>query len=1038
MLQSFGSNSRFNTAKQTLGFKLCETCFQAICGIFKRFLEIYNRRRTSAKEITGNMIFQSFSLENTPNLITDFSNPVPYENEELEDQLFSYEDLDSQKVSRDGIHYESPLRSFIEYSKAEFGGDIGDILLKKFISKIDRISISRSIKSGLALENYIKIYDLTTADNTSDKALDLLTVKGTLIKRLIRHKKFASEEYVPNVLLLSLPINFSFQLSKPLHNGSEQLSLLSKEEGNKEENILHRQKIAGITNLLGNVDINDNQFSSKEESRKNDNTSMADLFQSQINDTYIPLEKLTQLKSKIHASILDIVKRGGVKLLFCTEAIPHSLFDQLRKNGVISIFPVSLKEMKILSQTVNAEIIENSSLLCSLERENTSLTKYIGTATHFKYWERYVSSKNISHIILVENAEDEADRESSWKNMGLLVLGNNEKKNSDLCKFLRSNLKHVYYLLMEREIIETERKMITNHKGDTIKINSQGVGNFEQTIVGHVSLTRLLRCNNQLLFTKVSLVRMSKELTYNDFVKYYDHLAKGFNNFLIKKLKTEDIFPEEFDYFKRDLDKGDLRAFNNLNLSKIDFLSFFCCPPVRSLEEPFGECDVTLEGFIKYKMMQAQEICSNKCKRAHTDHVTMYYLGNSCVKIILEELEAHDGLSQTSMNMTEKFSPVIRRGTGVNDGYLRTNFIEESEIPKIDASKESLTKPSKGFSFKKFMFSRFGRGFSRETETTHKEQDQLKTFICCSLCSEILTKVVTIPEKMKNMSFLMYIYAMQATNPELLNTSIDKRVDIVKDPRVKCSHHSHSRCFSFKQKVLKICRNNLTVFNLSHSDLKSTKKGMYDIFRKKYLAKAMIETNASLLTLAEYTSNQAILLTLINKEVINSIASTGQRSKPPNLFENLCAVQIELITILLELSDSLLDSTQIEKSDENYTIKIFSLISRYNNVVDKLNSDITGAERMRNNTSVISTIHHLLDLVLEESGAQTLSLRKANSTVTVQETRGNTITEIPALQSIRSDERSTIDLIPKGNDEISESIILLPSSGEKVWNSLKL
>ena len=66
------------------------------------------------------------------------------------------------------------------------------------------------------LKNYVKVYDLLTDDKLESGALDITTIRGTFIKRLIRHKKFQTEEFMPGVLLLSLPINFSFQFNRNL------------------------------------------------------------------------------------------------------------------------------------------------------------------------------------------------------------------------------------------------------------------------------------------------------------------------------------------------------------------------------------------------------------------------------------------------------------------------------------------------------------------------------------------------------------------------------------------------------------------------------------------------------------------------------------------------------------------------------------------------------------------------------------------------------------------------------------------------------
>ena len=78
---------------------------------------------------------------------------------------------------------------------------------------------------------------------------------------------------------------------------------------------------------------------------------------------YISLEHLTFVKSQFTNYIKDHIKKNQIELIFSTETIPSNLFEELKANGVVVIFPVSHNEMKLLSVVLKAKIINDVSLL---------------------------------------------------------------------------------------------------------------------------------------------------------------------------------------------------------------------------------------------------------------------------------------------------------------------------------------------------------------------------------------------------------------------------------------------------------------------------------------------------------------------------------------------------------------------------------------------------------------------------------------------------------------------------------------------------
>lgn len=56
--------------------------------------------------------------------------------------------------------------------------------------------------------------------------------------------------------------------------------------------------------------------------------------------------------------------------------------------GVVSVFPISFSEIKVISKIVGAEIIDNSEILCSLS-ECKNIEKYTGSAWKFRFDEKH-------------------------------------------------------------------------------------------------------------------------------------------------------------------------------------------------------------------------------------------------------------------------------------------------------------------------------------------------------------------------------------------------------------------------------------------------------------------------------------------------------------------------------------------------------------------------------------------------------------------------------------------------------------------------
>lgn len=289
---------------------------------------------------------------------------------------------------------------------------------EEFLPALEKINLSDSITLGVSLASYVKLYD----KRSDSEFQNIEIIEGTILKRLIRHKNFTEEKTLPVVMILSLPINFSVQSSSKLSG----VTLGERGYGGEMEELAEMNDNEDDPNLLQKSNVFDLNTSDKtlvsgpKSSAQNPTTKSTNFFAfnrekqefdikkpkpTRKDDNYIPLEKLVSLKNKINSYILEIVRKKNVNIVFCTDAIPYSLFEKLRVMNVISIFSVSKSEAKVISKITGAEIINSSETLCHLA-ENTGVEKYTGYAQKFHFVQTIdldeTFHKKIGHLIYLE------------------------------------------------------------------------------------------------------------------------------------------------------------------------------------------------------------------------------------------------------------------------------------------------------------------------------------------------------------------------------------------------------------------------------------------------------------------------------------------------------------------------------------------------------------------------------------------------------------------------------------------------------------
>lgn len=877
------SGNSHSSMKKQVSTKLCNPCFKEATLIFKQFLKILNRRYSG---LSMGKIDATFSNSQTA---SPTYGPRPFNMKGLAasgGNLSSRSSLDQSlddEFSPKNQGRKSPLQYYLSYISQNFSPFLAETVRKKLLFGLEQIT--PCFNTRIDLFNYAKIYDLTTESCNELSNIDIISVNGTLMKKLIRHRKFQTEENLPGVLLLSLPINFSFQFTKGNDDfySSSMESKIRKQENSASQSgnsaIGPLMEASGNMGTLTNMNFGSKKKTTSASKETKEGMDFKESRASQLSSNYIPLEKLGMMKSQLCSGILNIVKKGNVKVVFCTEAIPHQLFEALRKIGVVTIFPVTISEMEVISKTVNASIISDSDIIRKLEHKNASLADYVGQVTTFKTWQRYMSKGELSHIVLLAN--DDNNIESAFS-LGFLVVGNDETQNHKVREFLRSTLKQVYYLITERRMMDLEREIfLASNLILSVQPIPRQIGSFHESLIKSNNINQLLKMGNKLMYTKVTLISATKENTYNDFQKKFG-LVKKFHEYIMPRLKTRRVEVQEFDTFIEDLHDSEIAVFSSLNLTKVDFIATNCEPPQRYKQEPFGSTDITLLGFIKSKVEKADESCWN-CKRKWQDHTNIYYIGKASIRSVVEDYAVNNNtIKQNSISSSKNSSlmPIVQKESGSNLGFHRENMLRNGQTTRLSSFVEQklLRQKERGshnlFSMaKKAIASKFIHKSNKESEEARlKKEDEVQTFINCQHCGQMITEIVVVPSKTLNCSLMMYLYNFQDIwnyEDEGINLLFQKSKTVLnRRNKIQCRHQSQQRCFTYKQKLLSLQRIDLNIFRVLSLDFDGSSIPNFKNHKLEYQKVALEKTTANFEKLLAYSVRQSILVILLLKDVV--------------------------------------------------------------------------------------------------------------------------------------------------------------------------
>ena len=163
----------------------------------------------------------------------------------------------------------------------------------------------------------------------------------------------------------------------------------------------------------------------------------------------------------------------------------------------------------------------------------------------------------------------------------------------------------------------------------------------------------------------------------------------------------------------------------------------------------------------------------------------MYYIGNSCIKVLIEDYQSSKKVDPESMisnnnhnNSTSyihHYTPVYKKEVGVNYGFFQETALANSDSlesksfyksntaemqentisPPINHSKQNI------FSYaKRIISSKMKKAAGIHSTTSKEDLNRMHTFIYCVNCGQIVTEVAKVPDRMNNMSSLMYLYCL--------------------------------------------------------------------------------------------------------------------------------------------------------------------------------------------------------------------------------------------------------------------------------------
>jgi hypothetical protein len=191
------------------------------------------------------------------------------------------------------------------------------------------------------------------------------SINGTIIQKVLRFKEYVEDASINNILLLSLPITSpyrSLDRDKSSRIDTGDTFQFIDDSPTRESGLIRGMDDEPMHRTITMKDSVSSIVKHENATIMSLNAAISTRIQDKARikfkeDMYVGLEKLTFIKNQFCNYIRDHAIKNQIELIFSTEAIPSTLFDNFKRMGIVVIFPISQSEMKLLSLVLKAKVV---------------------------------------------------------------------------------------------------------------------------------------------------------------------------------------------------------------------------------------------------------------------------------------------------------------------------------------------------------------------------------------------------------------------------------------------------------------------------------------------------------------------------------------------------------------------------------------------------------------------------------------------------------------------------------------------------------
>lgn len=958
--------------KDKISFPICGECFNQIC------LEITQLERTGhhQQQIHQRKLKKLESLFESPQHATKQPVPSKYSQMAKRSMLTNFKarkssasfndvhggDLFSpglqpvsdsafmEAVKENDLHHIVGLRElFTDIEDMNLSRSILEGILEHFIMKLLDLEWDESLPYSLALEQLVKIYSVSNYASQFTEVVgleevshfhegEIRSLNGTLVQKILRFKSYSETASVNNILLLSLPITSPYKiLDKENVGGAE---TIDREDLNldllKEPNLLPQAPHLRDSNVLGTNDMVVSEMDGKDTKElvtgigKDSTMSATVLMNSKMQEKskvkfpenlYITLESLTFLKTQFSNYIKDHVAKNQIELIFSSEAIPSSLFEELKRQGVYVIFPVSIQELKLLSLVLKAKIINDVSVLTKdLGQE------YLGNIKNYYLVNLLDQSQNyITSLICLDRLEPVG--QEIYSSLGIIIYWQDRVKSLALKKFLRENLVYIYFNLMEHEFIQREKESTSKALYSDIPINKAQVGDFKRPLSASVEELRqhIKKHPKVFEYTEVELESLNSDNAYPDIDSEFNSIIERLFTRMVTleglknvhdiqnrahKSIRDPVENENFNFFFN----TDLDYLASLNTTKNDSLMMIMSTPRYCACSPYSDQDQTLSIFLRTRVKYYEDIMKDD-KLEWNNYQSLFYVADSCVKFRIQPLTKElsrnrflkrvGGLGRTEQydlglyvyNMyTEEVGDNSKPNTSIYKSMIQNNRQSIKKPKNSDRNMRAAATPYNASRIERrtdgpnnapsLMKDRILEGKSGEYlsnsvgQNSAAHTNHIKSYIACDICQKVLSETMTLDSIHKNISMSLFLYsfglskkAKESRNLHGLRDLMDNIEGLDENAAGEsyCKHHTQARVFVLGQTALKFTRYDTIVYKLLHFRTRETLLGtntQFSHLRKAYLSDKLQYEDKVAKEIGNYYIRQICFMTFIMRDVV--------------------------------------------------------------------------------------------------------------------------------------------------------------------------